>query len=212
MASPAIAAADAAALVGFGAGLWGGRRIIDLRSMSRLSTFSGLSGPTTSTLLAPALRSGGLFPDCGEDTAELYIAKASTRFSISSAWLEGLVCVPKGASEDPDDNSSGTGSSAGKVRGIKNEKRLPWSTVDSTRSCPPSCSTILETTARPNPSPKRFSSHQPLVRLVYSPTPESSPTFGPDDSTCSNSLKICSSLSGGIPQPVSATRISTAIC
>ena len=78
------------------------------------------------------------------------------------------------------------------AKGIKNENRLPSPTLDSTRSWPPNCSTIRATTANPRPRPGE------AVR-------------GAADSTCSNSRKIFSSLVGGIPQPVSATTISTAV-
>jgi len=80
------------------------------------------------------------------------------------------------------------------VNRMRNEKRLPWSTFESTRSWPPSCSTLRATTARPRPRPGG-------VLVLHCA-----------DSTCSNSRKMLSSLLAGIPQPVSPTIISTAIC
>ena len=37
------------------------------------------------------------------------------------------------------------------VRGSRNEKRLPLPSAESTRNCPPSCSTMRATTANPSP-------------------------------------------------------------
>ena len=50
-----------------------------------------------------------------------------------------------------------------------------------------------------------------VLRWYYLPTPASVCGFGSEDCTCSNSLKMLSNLPGGIPQPESATRISTAV-
>ena len=75
-----------------------------------------------------------------------------------------------------------------------NEKRLPWSTFEFTRSRPPSCSTLYAMTARP-----RLMLGAVLV-------------LGCADSTCSNSRKMLSGLLAGIPQPVSPMTISMGIC
>lgn len=101
--------------------------------------------------------------------------------------------------------------------GIRNENRLPSLTFESTRNCPPSCSTILATTAKPRPNEnerrKNISRwHNRIASLrIDLPTP-AGPDFGSESSTCSNSRNMISSLSAEIPHPVSATTISTAVC
>lgn len=54
--------------------------------------------------------------------------------------------------EDCLDDVVDTERSAGSVKGMRNENRLPSSTLESTRSWPPSCSTIRATTASPRPA------------------------------------------------------------
>lgn len=115
-------------------------------------------------------------------------AKASTRSSISLPLL--LFREPRPVRKDVLHDLEPI--SPVMAKGIKNEKRLPSFTLDSTRSWPPSCSTIRATTANPRPRPGV------AVR-------------GAADSTCSNSRKMLSSLAGEMPQPVSATTISTAM-
>lgn len=78
-----------------------------------------------------------------------WFCRAFTRDSISCS-LDPRLCVL----ERCDDTSLLAVSMA---NGIRKEKRLPSLTCESTRSCPPSCSTMRATTARPKPNGRSIS-------------------------------------------------------
>jgi len=84
---------------------------------------------------------------------------------------------------------------------------LTW---ESTRSWPPSCSTILATTANPRPGQGQWGI-QSYWQLIV-PTLASEFDRSSEDSTCSNSRNIFSNFPSSIPHPVSETTISTAVC
>lgn len=142
--------------------------------------------------------------------------RALTRFSISLLCdIDGksMLMLDDGLGDVDDRDAVDADPETKRESGMRKENRLPLLTVDSTRNCPPSCSTILATTARPSPAKIRY---QDLTKnggkqREVAPTPTLPLSLGSEDSTCSNSRKMCSNLSGGMPEPVSATRISTAV-
>ena len=129
------------------------------RSKSNSSTLTGLSGcaePGMSTFpplsgrdsIVRALSSTGM---CGD-------AMASTIMSISEPLLAALGATERSErtkddlDELPEIDSRALGDADISVeRGRRKENRLPSPRAESTRSWPPSCSTIRATTANPSP-------------------------------------------------------------